>query len=161
MMQRALIVFGLVLALAAANWAIHSREALLRDGEVVLLELAPVDPRSLMQGDYMALAFRIANELRPEARDGLSDGYVILRRDADGVGRVERVQAAPHPRGEDELALRYRVREWQVRIVTNAWFFEEGQGARFEAARYGELRVADDGSALLAGLRNAEFQPIR
>jgi uncharacterized membrane-anchored protein len=161
MMQRALIVFGLLLALAVANWAIHSREALLRDGEVLLLELAPVDPRSLMQGDYMALDFRLANAVRLAAPEGRpEDGYAILRRDTHSVGRLERVQASPWPRGEDELALRYRVRGWQVRIVTNAWFFEEGQGARFEAATYGELRVADDGTALLAGLRNGDYEPI-
>jgi uncharacterized membrane-anchored protein len=161
MMQRALIVFGLVLALLVANWAIVSREALLRDGEVLLLELAPVDPRSLMQGDYMALNFQLANAVRVAAGDGQpEDGYAILQRDTHGVGRLQRLQASPWPRGEDEIALRYRVRGWQVHIVTNAWFFEEGQGARFEAARFGELRVADDGTALLAGLRSRDYEAI-
>ncbi|MDE8355606.1 GDYXXLXY domain-containing protein, partial [Klebsiella pneumoniae] len=51
----ALIALGLVLALAVVNLAIVSCERLLAEGEVVLLELAPVDPRSLMQGDYMSL----------------------------------------------------------------------------------------------------------
>ncbi|XOT97907.1 GDYXXLXY domain-containing protein, partial [Alcaligenes pakistanensis] len=29
-------------------------------GQTVLLELAPVDPRSLMQGDYMSLNFALS-----------------------------------------------------------------------------------------------------
>ncbi|MFX7329222.1 GDYXXLXY domain-containing protein, partial [Acinetobacter baumannii] len=33
------------------------KEMLLKEGQLVLLPLAPVDPRSLMQGDYMALRY--------------------------------------------------------------------------------------------------------
>ena len=161
MIPRLLIALGLALALAAANWAILTREALLRDGQVLLLELAPVDPRSIMQGDYMTLDFQVARELREAAGDERPDGYVILRPDADGVGRFLRVQDASTPRAEDEIALRYRVRGWQVRLVTNAWFFEEGSAARFDASRYGEFRVADNGDALLVAMRDAQRQPIR
>ncbi|MBI3711463.1 MAG: GDYXXLXY domain-containing protein, partial [Burkholderiales bacterium] len=39
-----------VLILCAVNYIIVQREQLLQDGRIVLLELAPVDPRSLMQG---------------------------------------------------------------------------------------------------------------
>jgi len=35
--------------------------------QVVYLELAPVDPRSLIQGDYMALRFALARECKLEA----------------------------------------------------------------------------------------------
>ena len=45
--------------LAMINWDIVKREAWLAEGEVVRLELAPVDPRSLMQGDYMTLNYQI------------------------------------------------------------------------------------------------------
>ena len=32
---------------------------------------------------------------------------------------------------------------------TNAWFFAEGSAERFEAARYGEFAVDEDGQSLL------------
>lgn len=38
--------------LALVNASILDKEKLLSEGQVVYLELAPVDPRSLMQGDY-------------------------------------------------------------------------------------------------------------
>jgi len=41
-----------------------SCERILSDGRVLLLELAPVDPRSLMQGDYMALQFAAVDDIR-------------------------------------------------------------------------------------------------
>ena len=54
----------LVLILGLVNLSIVGKEKHLSDGRAVYLELAPVDPRSLMQGDYMALRFAIANQIR-------------------------------------------------------------------------------------------------
>ncbi|MET0351671.1 MAG: GDYXXLXY domain-containing protein, partial [Rhizobacter sp.] len=54
-----LIFVATVLALAVANVGIARKEALIAHGRTVLVELAPVDPRSLMQGDYMRLNFRL------------------------------------------------------------------------------------------------------
>ena len=65
------VLGGLALVLAVANGSIWQREQLLGSGRVVILELAPVDPRSLMQGDYMALTFAAGREvtrLRKTAR---------------------------------------------------------------------------------------------
>ena len=69
-----------ILVLLAVNWNIMQREHLLNDGKLVLLELAPVDPRSLMQGDYMALRFKITDQAFPNSRWGLSNG---LRSDSE------------------------------------------------------------------------------
>ena len=45
-------------------------------------------------------------------------------------------------------------------LVTDAWFFREGEGERWAAAKYGEFRVASDGRALLVGMADAELKPI-
>lgn len=52
--QQAGIAASLVTALGVANGAIWQKEQLISTGRPIFLELAPVDPRSLMQGDYMA-----------------------------------------------------------------------------------------------------------
>ncbi|MGL5293385.1 MAG: GDYXXLXY domain-containing protein, partial [Aeromonas sp.] len=52
--QFGVLITGLAI-LVAINIAVWHHERALSQGEVVLLELAPVDPRSLMQGDYMRL----------------------------------------------------------------------------------------------------------
>ena len=46
------------------------------------------------------------------------------------------------------------------RIGPDAFFFPEGTAERYEAAAWGEFRVADDGSALLTGLRDARLEPL-
>ena len=47
-----------------------------------------------------------------------------------------------------------------MKFATNAFFFQEGTAKRYEAARYGEFRVASDGELLLTGLRGKELQPL-
>jgi uncharacterized membrane-anchored protein len=153
------LVAGLAI-LVLANHSIYSRERLLAEGRVVLLELAPVDPRSLMQGDYMALRFRAANEaFGRRAREGLADGHIVLQMDANGVGKFARLDDGA-PLAADEVRIRYRVREEQVKFATNAYFFQEGHAKYYERARYGEFRVAPDGECLLTGMRGAKLEPL-
>ena len=40
-------------------------------------------------------------------------------------------------------------------VVTDAWYFKEGEAERWEAARFGEFRVLPDGRALLVGMADA------
>jgi uncharacterized membrane-anchored protein len=161
-LRHALVVLGLVLALVVVNLGIAGRERLLREGTVVLVELAPVDPRSIMQGDYMALRFALADPLQDALADDRRhrDGYAVLALDADGRARFVREQPAVQPLAGGEVALRYRLRGGQLRIVSNAWFFEEGQADRWQPARYGELRLGADGEALLTGMRDADLAPL-
>lgn len=156
---RGLILLGALLVLGAVNVAIVGKERIERDGEIVYLELVPVDPRSLMQGDYMALRFALAQALE-RANEKLGD--------APREGEVRFADAALDPQRIAQLAgtgeplrLRYRIRGGRVWLGTNAFFFEEGSAERFTAARYGEFRVdRASGEAVLVGLRDAALQPM-
>ena len=139
---RLAMIGAAVLVVAAVNVSIVAKERIKTTGERTYLELAPVDPRSLMQGDYMALRFRLAQQLSTE-RGGLAtlavapNGVATLSPDPDGAG----------------LRIRYRIRQGQPWIGTNAYFFEEGTAERYVGARYGEFRVdRDSGEAVLVGL---------
>jgi hypothetical protein len=59
------------------------------------------------------------------------------------------------PLAADELRVRYRIRDGRPKFATNAFFFQEGDAELYDAARYGEFRVDDDGELLLTGLRGA------
>ena len=56
-----------------------------------------------------------------------------------------------------EVRLLYRIREDKVKFATNAYFFQEGAGAKYTRARYGEFRVARDGNMLLTHLVDEMF----
>ncbi|WP_293650426.1 GDYXXLXY domain-containing protein, partial [Thiolapillus sp.] len=57
------LLIGLVI-LVVINIGIYHKERLLAEGTPLLLKLAPMDPRSLMQGDYMALNYQISRDWR-------------------------------------------------------------------------------------------------
>lgn len=153
---------GLLLVLVAAGWSVLENERILADGQVVRLALAPVDPRSLMQGDYMALNYAVQDRLR-DSRP-FEDGFVVVQVDARGVGAFVRTQPRAAPVSPDEVALRYRVRydsrrsiRNSLRFATNAFFFEEGSGPRYEQAKYGEFRVGPNGEPRLVALLDGEL----
>jgi len=159
--SRALIVVGVLLVLGALNAAIVAKERIKRSGEIVYLALAPVDPRSLIQGDYMALRFALARDLERRDEAGQRrprEGEVAFASVALDAQRVAQLagDAAPAP-----LRLRYRIRNGQVWLGTNAFFFEEGTAERFSQARYGEFRVdRDTGEAVLVGLRDDRLSAL-
>jgi uncharacterized membrane-anchored protein len=155
-----LAVLAGLAVLAAANWTIYSRERQLAEGAVVLLELAPVDPRSLMQGDYMALRFKVENDAfgRDRGRPA-EDGRIVVRVDERGVATFVRRDSG-EPLAVGEARLRYRVREGRVKFATNAYFFQEGTAKAYQRARYGEFRVSPSGELLLTHLRGEQLERL-
>jgi uncharacterized membrane-anchored protein len=153
-MRKAIALAAGLFILAFVNVGIAGRERLLTDGRIVLLRLAPVDPRSLMQGDYMRLRFEAADQaFPPGGGQTLADGRIIVALDRHGIGSFRRFADA-RPLRPGEVALRYRVRAGEPNFATNAFFFEEGQARAYERAAYGEFRVADDGEMILTALRD-------
>lgn len=158
-MRKAVVFASAMLILLLVNYGIYGRERLLTEGRVVLLELSPVDPRSLVQGDYMRLNFAVADQAFPGGRTQLADGHLVVALDSRGVGQFRRL-ADTSPLAPNEVALRYRVRSGQANFATNAFFFEEGQAKAFENARFGEFRVGSDGEMILTGLRGPRLEPL-
>jgi uncharacterized membrane-anchored protein len=147
-LRRALIIAATVLVLGAVNWSIVAKERIKTRGERIYLQLAPIDPRSLMQGDYMALRFAIASRISTEG-----EGSAPLLLDERGVATLNPDANA------SGLHIRYRIRNGQVWLGTNAYFFEEGTAERYARARYGEFRLdRDTGEAVLVGLRDENLR---
>lgn len=158
MIRRLLIMAGLAVILSVVAWEVWKKERLLASGAILHLELAPVDPRSLIQGDYMQLDYAIARRITPD-RSWPRDGALIVKADEFGVAQFVRLD-----RGEaletGERRLTYRVRGGRLQVGTNAYYFQEGERERFQPARYGELRVAADGTSLLVALLDEAQQRI-
>ena len=120
------------------NFSIYDREQTNANGETVFLELAPVDPRSLMQGDYMQLRYAVERSA-PVGRleDHEQRGYLVLRGDARNVAGFVRFHDG-EPLGQNEILVRFHKRFTSVsyrtrsiyanaiRVVPDAFFFQEG-----------------------------------
>ncbi|UYV19823.1 GDYXXLXY domain-containing protein [Halomonas qaidamensis] len=161
--NRWIVIVATAVVLAVVNWAIWQKEHHLAEGEIVYLELAPVDPRSLMQGDYMALSFALANRIRVQRAidrhkevaenpiQTAANDSVVVRLDEFSIAHFQRLDDGS-PLGDDERRLRYRLRHGDVRFATDAFFFQEGHADRFESACYGQFRANDHGELLLVAL---------
>jgi len=159
-MRKVIVLISALLILAGVNASICRKERLLASGNVVLLELAPVDPRSLMQGDYMALRFKAANEAfgaRIDGRHIPSDGRLVLLLDERNVAAFKRFDDGT-PLSAKEVVIRYRVRGDQPKFATNAFFFQEGHAKHYAMARFGEFRVAGNGECILTALRDEKLR---
>ena len=154
--QKWLAIVGALAVLLVFNASILQKERLLRHGQLVRLALAPVDPRALMTGDYMALDYDVAAQLNARLATGSDkrarDGFAIVAPDQMGIARLVRLQEQASPLQAGELGLKARVRKGRVRLGTDAYYFREGTGRRYEKARYGEFRVGPDGEMLLVRL---------
>lgn len=158
--QKLAAAITLVLTLVGVNHAIMEKEAVLKNGQSVFLELAPVDPRSLMQGDYMRLRFAMANDIRAQRNQSNAnvesnlDGYVWVLLDDSGVGRFHSITTNT----DGAIKMQYRIRNNRVQFATNAFFFQEGDAQLFDQARFGEFKVSEDGELLLKAMYDEDLK---
>lgn len=160
MMKIRLVILWLVAVagLLFVNYGIYGREQLIRDGQPILLELAPVDPRSLIQGDYMALRYKIAADLEDQASLPLR-GKLVIKVADNGVAAFVRIDDGT-PLGPNERLLNYYKHEWQIDLGAPSFFFEEGTADAYVDAKYGEMRVDESGTSVLIGLRDENLQRL-
>lgn len=170
--MRKFIVFGAFVAiLVILNFVIYQKEEHISNGKSILLKLAPVDPRSLMQGDYMALRFEMARDIYrvlPHEQDkhrwiGTSiegnDGYVLVNIDKDKVATFDSLYKG-NVLKENQMLLQYRIRAGKVKFASNAFFFEEGTASAYEEAKYGEFKVNDAHELLLVDMYDENLVKI-
>ena len=160
-MRKLLFIAATLLVFAVPNWAILGKERLLKSGHAVLVDLGPVDPRSLIQGDYMRLRYVLPEEVRREIQNGPIDGKVVITLDTNGVAVIQGIFTAAKELGEKEMLLSYRRRSFnQASFGARSFFFQEGQANLYRGARYGELVVDEKGDSVLVGLRDAKFSRL-
>jgi uncharacterized membrane-anchored protein len=152
-------VIMICLVLGAVNFTIFKKEQVLASGKLVLLQLAPVDPRSLMQGDYMRLRFALQREAFTDKSVMNEEGFFVVNLDENSVGKFAGFYQG-ETLADNQVKMQYRVRDGQVKFATNAFFFQEGTAGDYNQARYGEFRVASSGELLLNNLRDKDYKTL-
>ena len=154
-----LILLNLLLLLVYFNCSVLNKEKILSDGTLILLKLAPVDPRSLMQGDYMRLNYELTNGHISSGKLK-KRGYCIVELDSAGVGQLKRFQSDRKGVEADEYMIEYNLNDWDINIGAESYFFQEGNAKYFENAEYGGLRVDSKGNSVLVGLYDEDRKLI-
>ena len=118
------------------------KETTLRTGTSVLLQTVPVDPLSLLQGEYVGLDYEIANisDEIPNSRQG-DTIYIQLLEDAEGVWRG--IAYTLNKPDADRVFIKGTVtRAGRLEFGINTYFIPEGTGHIIERSRDVIVRVA-------------------
>ncbi len=137
---------------AILGYMIWDRAMLLKNGREVVVDVVPVDPRSLFRGDYVILNYQLSvvdknlATFEPKRRDQV---FVTLQKEAGAKGwqpiRIEREK--PEALAAEQVLVRAnvqgftsrsvegskdRVQQVRLRYGAESYFVEEGKGKELE-----------------------------
>lgn len=154
-----LVFLALMITLALFNLSVWNKERILEDGELVLLKMAPVDPRMPFQGDYMKLEY--------EAATGVSldtiprKGFCIVKTNSMGWHERIRFQRELNPLFQGECPIAYTTDRYNVHIGSSSYFFQEGKAHLYDSASYAGMKVDHKGNSVLVGLYDKNRRLIK
>lgn len=151
----ALMLLAAVLPAAVEAWDGLRKGRVVAEGRLVLVPLRPVDPRSLIQGDYMALAYDVRLLENLSERGGLA----ALRLDDQKVAVAARPIAAADQSAPDEVVLKVGPGRREPRLGPDSFLFQEGTGPDWARARYAAMRVLN-GDVVMTTLMDARGNAI-
>lgn len=159
-MRTKIIIALSILVLAVLNYGIYEKEEIKKKGEIVLLQLAPIDPRSLMQGDYMRLRYALESKIsNQEPVTHKVRGYIVVRPDENNVAQFVRIYHNESLATGEKL-FRYYDQGYSIHIVPDSFFFQEGQAQRYQDAKYGIFKFSGQKDYLLVGLADVNRKEI-
>ena len=134
--------------------------------EVILQQARPIDPLSLMQGEYAILDYEIAI-LPDERRDWFEPGddvVVVLEQRGDVWESTLYLESDRLPKQREDLFIRGELRSNnRIEFGIGTYFVPEGTGHQIEEAQDVKIRVSitDDGDATITGviLDGKDFDP--
>ncbi|MDF2661830.1 MAG: hypothetical protein K0Q94_4621 [Paenibacillus sp.] len=133
-------------------------ETILARGETVYLELLPLDPRSLLQGDYVQLRYTVSEPFGRDWTDNTPEESgkvsVVLAKSPSGVHQFKQLYDKSYALQPGEVVLNGKWRSWRtIEYGIEHFFVPEGTGMDVErTAKYAEVKVASNGDALVARL---------
>ena len=166
----------LIALLGAVNYKVQQFEDVLATGKPVVLKIAPADPRSLMQGDYMVLNYAILSDLQQSQFSSESNettgidelspsgkkAYILVHLDKNHVATLCEAQSEiptdfKHCTPNVYLPIRYK--GWLPELPSQDYFFAEGKGEYYAQSEYAEYRFKD-GILLLARLLDKDLKGL-
>lgn len=163
MTRRTLFLIGLLLELAAIFGLFAPYEMIRATGTPITLKTVPVDPRSILRGDYVILDYEAGAGLPVVDTYGKAV-YIILKKKGDIYERVRIADEKPSLK-EGQVCLAGR-REYNRAVFPDIaqYFVEEGTGREIEEATRWRRLLVDavvDGNcrAVLSGVRLGQEVP--
>lgn len=179
-MRKITVLATLGFFLLGFAWSVTAKEKQIGSGDIIIVRLAPRDPRAFLLGDYMALNYDLNQQVdkalyakysegqNPRWNRGTSeetgyiprDGVAIVCLDDAGIATFIRLDDGENLT-PDEHRLYFRYRDGGAKVAASSYYFQEGYAKDFERAEYGELRVDKSGKSLLMYMLDKDMQRIQ
>lgn len=146
--MRAKIFLGAacLLTVLLGGYAYYTQAAR-QNAPVFYFEMAPVDPRAMLSGDYMALSYELENAARADLRGRGTLTFYAAPNSVVQAGNTKRpVKIAYHGR-------RFK--------LPHQFYFQEGTGQKYENAAYAQMRRLPGGRFLIDALTDENFNEIK
>lgn len=137
---------------------IWKSEILLKNGDLIKLELAPVDPRSLLQGDYLILSYQISS-LELDNEEWGNQLQIGLRKNEAGVyeysgSYVIGKKIPDNMQGKADVWITGKMKGYNnIEYGIENYFVPEGTGLDLQGkVNFAYVRVAANGDAMLVEL---------
>jgi uncharacterized membrane-anchored protein len=158
--KRLALLATIMLQFVLVGYQIWSSESILSQGRSVKLELAPIDPRSLLQGDYVRLSYTISTLENAQIPNADGKIRVVLRPQQNGVygfsGYYEQDgvwNKSYQAQAEDVIVNGNAIGSDRVEYGIESYFVPEGTGREVErTAKFAQIRVGKKGDAILQEL---------
>ena len=181
--KKILLIINIVILFVVTGFSANKEESYKKLDSYFYLELTPVDPRSLLQGDYMTLNYDITDKAsdfiynnRTYIYDGenenevdeirelrkLADAkraYIAVRLDENRVAKFVKITKEKTDE-KDLLFIAYKTDGFNVDINVNSYLFQEGTGDKYENARYSKFVLVNNKLRLI-DLRDKDFKEIK
>ncbi len=159
--KSALLLSIILLQVGFLSYQSTMNELLLRNGTLVKLELAPVDPRSLLQGDYVILRYDITSIPKTATYSAWNEKVkVVLRENDEGIYEYAGYMQSkgqwnrPYEKQSGDVIINgKRNGPNEVIYGIESFFVPEGEGIDLQnKAKYAYIRVSQSGNAMIEAI---------
>ncbi|WP_046179382.1 GDYXXLXY domain-containing protein [Domibacillus tundrae] len=159
-------LFAAILVLQSAFVLVTAwqKEQLIQNGEIAALELAPVDPRSFIQGDYVQLGYDVQADYNDQFLNSSTappEGKIDVILKPSSTSIEYNGQKIPVYKAEEfveagikkELFLKGKGQYGTLTLGIEHFFIPENTGTEWEEKTHAIVRIAQNGDAILETLR--------
>ncbi|WP_462425717.1 GDYXXLXY domain-containing protein [Fusobacterium varium] len=158
-MKKIFVVLNLLLLMIVFGYSVIKEEKNLKKA-TFYIKTVPVDPRSLIQGDYMVLNYDIAESARMEIGN-IRKGYIRIKINDLKIVEFIRIDEEYLPPSNNEISIQFQKNGSNIDIGVNSYLFQEGTGNKFQKAQYAEVIELKNGKLRLKNLLDKDFIKIK
>lgn len=170
--KKILLIVNIIILFVITGFSAIKEESYKKLDSYFYLELTPVDPRSLLQGDYMTLNYDITDRAEEAIYNRMYNnkdenskfldmrrGYIVIRLNENRVAEFVKITKEKTDK-KGLFFIAFKRDGFNVNINANSYLFQEGTGDKYQNACYSKVVLVGNNLRLI-DLRDKDFKEIK